>query len=284
MKKILYTGMMLSFLAFAGKVNAQNFYTELNVGYGWGLGNTVLGVSEYRDYSGTDSEVSSIYGTLGGGLNLAITPGYMFNEHIGVELGINYFMGSKVVMNELTTSLEGRYDKTTAYSNQLRILPAVVVSTGSSTIYGYAKAGLVLPVYGSTVGIKEESNINPVYGPIVEEAHTVTNGSLSLGFRGALGIGYNVTDNLAVSLEVAYTSLTIKAKKRVLDSYLAAGEEKIDNFPVYATDIEYVDKLTSESNNSDVNPNFNGDLPKEELATKTSFSQLGVSLGIKYSF
>jgi|SRR5690554_709091 len=284
MKKIFYTGAIAAAIFFLNDVKAQGFYTDVNIGYGWGLGESNLGMKTYDDFIEDGDTQEAIYGTLGGGLTIAVAPGYMINEYIGIELGVNYFVGEKKVINELTTSLDTRYDRTTANSNQLRILPTLFLRTGGDKFYAYSKSSLLVPVLGSTIGVREESKVDPINGVLLERTSTTTNGSFTVGFRGAIGMGYQITEMIGLNLEVAYTSLSIKPKNRTVDSYTINDTELIADFLPYVQDIEYVDQLNSSSNNSSYNSNFSMDKPKEELATKTNFSQIGVTLGVKISF
>lgn len=279
MKKIV----LLASVLFAGfTVKAQGFYAELNVGYGLGLPSSTLGNETYTDVAGTGSYSKPITGTLGSGLNITVTPGYMISKHLGVELGINYFMGSKTVISESSSSLNFS-DKTTAHSNQLRLLPSVVVSTGGEKLYGFAKAGLAIPVLGDTKGIREVSTPTPL-GAIPTEINTLTKGNVSLGFRGSVGIGYNISDLIALNLEVFHTSLTIKPKSRTIESYTSAGQDLLGFMDTYDKETNYVGELNSSSNNDSYNPDYSTDSAKDEIPTKTNFSQFGIALGIKFNF
>lgn len=280
MKKIV---LLVSILTVGFSVKAQNFYAELNVGYGIGMPSSTLGTDTYLDLTGTGSSTKAIHGTLGGGLNLTLTPGYMFNKYIGVELGLNYFMGSKTVISNTTSSNASVYDKTTASSNQFRILPTVIFSTGGEKLYGFARAGLVLPVVGGTKGVREASTATPL-GAVTTDVKTTTAGNFAVGFRGALGIGYNITDLIGISLEVTHTSLTIKPKSRMVDSYSVAGQDFTSLMTTYDRETKYVDELNSSSNNSMSNPNYSATSAKEEIGQKTNFNQLGVALGIRFNF
>lgn len=276
MRKIV----LMASLLFAGaNLNAQGLYGELSVGYGVGAPSTLLG----SDVTATATTYSQkgIYGTLGSGLNITLAPGYMFSKHIGVELGINYFMGNKVVISNATAP--GGSDKTTANSSQIRLLPSLVLNTGGEKLFGFTKVGLVVPVAGDTKGLREVSTLTPL-GAIPTEIQTTNKGNMSVGFRGSVGVGYNLSEKLALSLEVFHTSLSIKAKSRVIDSYTTNGVDQIATAPKYSTETNYVDELTQSSNNSTYNTNFSPTSAKDELASKTSYNQLGVSVGIKYNF
>lgn len=275
---------VLASVVFAGyTVKAQGFYTELNVGYGIGMPSTTLGTDTYMDLGGTGSYTKVIQGSLGGGLNITLAPGYMFNKHIGVELGLNYFMGAKTLIQSTTSSNSNVYDKTTAHSNQFRLLPSVVFSTGGEKLFGFAKAGLAIPVAGSTKGSREISNVTPL-GTVLTNVESTTHGNVTVGFRGSVGIGYNINDMIALSLEVSHTSLTIKPKSRTVDSYEVGGQDILNLIATYDKETTYVDELNTSSNNDNINPNYSTNTAKDDIGQKTNFSQLGIAIGVKFSF
>lgn len=312
MKKI--TLLLALFLGSYGAVNAQRFYLDFNIGYGFGFPKNVLGQSMHTDIvNGVKNNTSSnLMGSIGQGLNWQITPGYMITDNIGVELGINYFMGAKTTMAESSSTITIYTDdgsgnltykfnnedfsrrKDVASSNQIRIAPAVIISTGASKAFsGYAKLGIIMPVFGSTVvntdAVSAEVSGNTINRTTIQ-AKTVINGAPSFGFKGALGLNYNITDNLSVFGEVSLISLNVKQKSRTTTSMKINGVESIDDTPKYSAQIDYVDELTPSSNNEDavitggIQSDHDVTKPKQELFQKTSFSQLGIQVGVKYTF
>ncbi|MCO5261175.1 MAG: outer membrane beta-barrel protein [Crocinitomicaceae bacterium] len=286
MKKIVLFGALL----FATTtVKAQGFYTDLNFGYGVCIPTSVLGADIYKDLDNPENSYEkNIYGSLGRGFNVTLSPGYMITKNIGVELGINGFFGTETLMEQKKTTDENLYDITKAKSNQLRIIPSVVLNTGGDKLYGYAKAGIVLPVAGSTKAHRSTSftvlipgNLTPdVYS---NEFNATVKGSFSLGFRGALGIGYNFTQNIGLNFELYSTNLQIKAKNRkVIETAKKNGVEVETDTPLYYTETNYVNEVNSSSNNDAYNTDFDQDRPKQERATKTNFNQFGFSIGLRF--
>lgn len=286
-------------MLFMGNVNAQGFYAEISGGYGWGLGENQLGMESFTDVSlqngapvqGDGSYDRAINGTIGTGLNITVAPGFMFTKYVGVELGINYFKGSETVISENSNPETENfgYSKTTAQSNQVRLLPTLVLNTGGDKLYGFAKVGLVLPVTGSTKGLVEASQYQTFPGGAMVkiDAETKSTGKFSLGFRGSVGVGYQISDLISVNLEGFYTALHVKAKHRVVESKVAGGADQLVGVPTYYTEVNYVDELNGSSNN-DLYINDMSDLdtdsPKEEIMAPTNFSQLGFQIGLKFSF
>lgn len=298
MKKKLVIISAFIFAAFGA--SAQGFYADFNVGYGLGFPGNVLGQETHTEIvDGNQTETASnIYGSLGQGLTLQLTPGYMFNEHIGVELGLNYFLGSKVTMYDGTSNItvtalginkqpysSGTY---TAKSNQFRLLPTLYISTGTTkTLSGYVKAGLVLPIAGKTVStinnVDAEVDGTGITKDYIEKEIT-TKGSFSLGFRGAIGLNYNLSDKLSLFAEIYVIDLNIKSKHSEVTKYEYNGVDALSSATTYDKETDYVDDLDASSNNYSYNDNSSEGKPKEVLASKTSFSQTGLQIGIKFNF
>lgn len=312
MKKItLVCAVVLASLS----VKAQGFYGDISVGYGLGLPSTNFSTNQYVDNANNNNSYNeNIYGTLGGGINVALTPGYFFNDNIGVELGLQGFFGSNTTVSEYKTNDVNEYSWTKARSNQFRVIPSLVISSGNSKKFSvYAKAGLVLPVLGATYGTQEVNSANALLGVISggqvthmkREIETVTKGNVSLGFRGAVGVNFKISDKISIFGEVQHTSLTIKPKTRTVNSYKANGTDIVNeayminginvsasgNFlgnttgtlDVSDREVEYVDKLTNTSN-APGNANFDDNKATQALPSKTNFNQLGINIGVKFNF
>jgi|GEM_PF-809491 len=310
MKKIV----LLAAVLMAGyTVKAQGFYMDASVGYGFGAPSTNFGVKTYEDFANPlNNTTENIYGTLGNGINVALTPGYFFNDHIGVELGLQGFFGMKSRVSDATSDNELIYSFTDAKTTQFRVIPSLVISTGNSKkLSAYAKLGIVMPIVGATYGSQESSEFSAALAAvsggqvthIKREIETVTKGNFTVGFRGAVGVNFNVSDKIAIFAEVHHTSLTIKPKTRQVESYVVNGTDIVESayvvnninvsaiqlgnatgtLPESSVHTEYVDNLSSTSN-VDGNAGFNADKATQALPSKTNFNQLGLNIGVKFNF
>jgi len=287
------------------------FFGGLNVEYGVGMNLDQLGEEEFTQMESlpypnsfkpvaAGSYTKPILGTVGSGLTIALTPGYMFTEHIGVEVGLTYFTSSETVTAERSSSQTSMLSsKTTTKSNQFRVLPSLVFHTGGGPIFGYAKVGVLVPAGGSTKF--EIHGVQPVWAGGVDgsgdpldpakgmvgattDVEGESKGKFSLGFRGSVGAGYVISDNLSLSLEVFYTSLGIKSNTRSITSRKINGTETIADVPVYGKETEYVDEITSSTNNPAYNTNINTNAPRQDIGARGNYSQVGLSIGVKYRF
>lgn len=255
---------------------AQGFYTSFNVGYGFGTPGDAVGTEEVVDASLNSTE-TNVYGSFGGGINIGLNPGYMFNEHIGAELGLNYLLGSAVTNYDLTSPFATSL--TESKSNQFRISPSIVLTTGGDKFEVYGKAGLVLPVAGSTITRTETT-------PIIGAASTQemeSKGALSLGFQGALGVGYKMSEKLSLFGELSHVSLRIKGKTQSVTENMVAGVDVLSAMTIYQKETVYVDEINASSNNGS-NPNQNDGAAREALASTSNYNALFINIGVKFNF
>ncbi|AEA45944.1 outer membrane beta-barrel protein [Fluviicola taffensis] len=254
-----------------GSASAQ-FNIGLSVGYG--LGNPRGTFDETKQ---TPTSEKNIYGTLGTGLQLNLTPGYMFGDHFGMELGLNGFLGSKTTVGQTTTAF-GEY-KHVQYSNQFRVSPMVVIKSGGEKFSVYAKAGFVIPLLGATK-TEISNSTNPL---TTQEIEAKTNGKISLGYTGAFGANIHFGKKFTLFAEVGANSIRVKSKKTEYTKFSVGGNDIIGNMTEYGKSINYVDELTSSSNTSS-NPNVDTNKPEDQLRKVANFSNFFVQVGFKITF
>jgi len=279
MKKVVMK--MGAFFALS-VATAQGGYASLSVGYAGGSSN-VIGSSyeeltegmldaDFNWIPGT-SKTTTINGTFGQGIPINLAGGFMFNEHIGAELGLTYLMGSTITTSE-STYLDGSNSTTSTKGSQLRILPQLVISSGSaSALEVYAKGGLLLPVSGSTTYKIDRLKSN---GKTAVTEGTST-GKFSLGLTGTVGAAYGISDNLSVFGELQGAGLSIKTDKMTMTSYVDEGQELIGDIPVQSKETEFVDEVLSGDNDLDTEP-------YTTTTQSSNYNSLGFNLGIRFKF
>lgn len=259
-----------------GTASAQ-FNLGVSVGYGIGSPGHVMGTNTTS--TSTSYSEKNIYGTLGNGIQANLTPGYMFGEHFGVELGLNGFFGSKKTIDEASVPT-GDFKHTQA-STQFRISPAFIVKSGGEKISVYARTGLILPLLGSV-----KSEINDATNPsLVTMMELKTTGKVSLGYTGAIGLNVHFGKKFGFFAEVGANSLRVKSKETELTKYTVNGADVLGNVPTYGKQTKYVDELTNTSNNTSVNPTGTSTgSAKEDLRQIANFSNFFIQVGFKITF
>jgi len=263
-------------------------YAAVNIEYGTGSMINTLGMDQYVDVSDnatSSSVVKPTKGTFGGGLTATFTPGFMLSENMAVELGISYYKGSTKTVNKIMYSDESAKLDLTAKANQLRLTPALMFRT-SGDLYAFSKIGIVLPIMGKSK--YEEVSLNYYTSDDGSNMRVTQKGEyknkFSMGFVGAIGAGYALSSDLSLSLEIAYTALNIKPKSRTITSHNINGREYINDIARAGKETEFVKELNGTSNNSNFVDTVNPNAPYQDMADRLNFSQIGLSVGIKYFF
>lgn len=262
-KNLLFVVAML----FATGLSAQ-LYVGAKLGYGFGAQKTAFGSTM------TATSETNIYATLGQGIPVGLKVGYFFNDNLGVELGMNYFLGAEQTAADV--SMTGYTYNAVAKSNQIRLLPALVYKTDMGL---YGRFGMVLPVGGSTV-----INTTEVLGATTTEVEMVSKGAMSFGFVGSLGYEFELSDNLKLFGELEYVGLSIKTKSREITAYSVNGTDQLSALPEINKMTNYVDELTSSSNNGSYNTTPDATKPMDDLASYSGYSAFRINVGVSFYF
>lgn len=290
MKKLLFAVAIL----VATSASAQT-YVSVSGGYAIGSSGVLMG----QELNATQTSVENHYGSFGEGLNTQIRVGHFFNDTFGIELGVGYLHGSDQVKDsyvydddsESITEVVNAKAYGRAYG-----LSAALIYNFNENIYG--KFGAVTKLGGRTAVEFTRSNVTP-FGPIVTKGEQDFHGRPPLGFTGALGYKYKISNRINIFAELEYiginvtrdesefTSLTIDLPAIPANALgvghpgLAAETWTLGDaplvHPVYGTfyaptKTKYVDSLPVE----------NTDITKT-LSEKVPYSSFGINFGITYS-
>ncbi|HIP36928.1 MAG TPA: hypothetical protein EYG85_08740 [Crocinitomix sp.] len=272
MKKLVLS--IATMLTVSGAM-AQGMYASFNLGYAGGTSSELLG-TDFNLKSATSFEENGIYGTHGSGIPIGLNFGYMFTQHVGFELGFNYFMGSEVTI-DVTKTFFGDDVTTTSKGYQIRVLPQLIISTGSEDALNfYSKFGLVMPVAGETTFKQEGVFFNGLgTSTILVEGNST--GSFSLGYTGALGTTFNLSESLSLFGELQLINLRIKPATQTITKYMIAGNDVLSTFDTDQLETEYVSTINQDSN-------VDNTTPKKVIGTSTNYNSLGLNIGVRYNF
>lgn len=259
----------------------QGGYASFSVGYGIGFPSEDLGIETVTNPSTLEVTEKNIYGTLGNGIGINLTPGYMLSEHFGAEIGLSYFMGSEVTTS--SDELEGFYtDEFSGQTSQFRVNPSLVVRSGGDGISLYSKVGLLLPVTGTTVGRRERTGNGTALNPDIS-IETETIGALSLGYTGAIGVNWALSDKLSLFGEVSGAFLRIKSNETEITKFEQNGTNQLDNLSTGDKETVYVDELNGNTNQQG-GANYDDTKPSEALAFKRNFNSTFINVGVTFKF
>jgi opacity protein-like surface antigen len=274
--------LLLIVALFITTAMSAQFYAGLKFGYGFGtqksdFGNTI-----------TDNSKTVEWATLGQGLTPGLKLGYFFGDNFGVELGINYMIGAEQTVldyqqtKDLNNGKAGINALATASSNQLRLMPQLVYRWDNGF---YGRFGLVIPIAGKTTITGEQTvDLAPLQPAKTENYEIELTGKFNMGFAGAFGYSFELSDNLGLFGEVEYVGLNIRGNTSEYTKYEVDGKDQLANMDVYDKNTNFVDELNSSSNNPAYNSNVDKTQPKDDLRSTSGYSSVRINIGITFSF
>ncbi len=280
MKKLLFGTIVTMFTLSALQSTAQmkkGAYVGVNVGYNAGAGNANVDFLDVMNSTNTSTidESENIKFSFGKGINAGVSFGYMFNENIGAELGVQYLIGGKTKYTQTNT---GGFGSSTSNADvsakMIQINPSIVLATTIKNTTPYAKLGMVI---GSG---KITSNVNSTSTPSFTSSQTSElKGGMALGFTAAMGLNFSVTNNLSISGEINMVNMQYSPKKGTVTKYTENGVDKLPSWTVRDKEFEFNKKYSR--NPSTPTPTTS---PSQTNAFSTPFGSIGINVGLKYNF
>ncbi|MEI6899087.1 MAG: outer membrane beta-barrel protein [Bacteroidota bacterium] len=275
MRKLFFLTLVMGF--FTITMQAQSFYARLGVG-------ATMGLTHYdgsfgnQTLVGTTSDITELRSTgLGSGLNIDLGLGKMFSPYIGVELGLNYFMGFGIKATYNGTA--GSYTQTgenKISAKMFQIIPAIVITPGFEKLNPYGRFGLIIGVGG---GIKNAITSNNTGGLKASSVDYIEkeSGGVALGFSTALGADYHIGSALSLFAEINLNGLQYSPSKGKIDTWTVDGIDRLPFATTKEKQWDYVSKLDSQVDIPDGSSN--------QLLKQTAIlTNVGISIGVKFSF
>jgi len=276
MKHLTFLLMLIS----AFSVQAQSL--RVSTGYSHGKPE-VLGTRSNSDGGTFTDEL--ICGSLGSGMELGLTMGFDICENFEFILRGDCFNGFEQEVGESTTTYSGEryYNQDFMKYSRLSLGPGVRLNSGTagSKVRYYGEAGLKLPIYNNT-RIRQISE-SPFSDP--GEVTIKRKDAFSPGMFFGLGATYELSDKLSLFGQVQGTAISGKTKSSKVTRVLENGmEQDLSTRSPYQISTEYTMQVNNNSNNSFYNPNYDPDLPRQELEMSNNYSSSGVYVGLEYKF
>ncbi len=262
------------------EIYGQNFYATFHTGYGFGTA-----PREYINYTTTYNSNNNIYNSIsksvsfGEGYYLTCSFGYNINQILSVELALQYSSSASQDFGSNYYFYSSQYS---IYSEEVSghsylANPSILISTSINDFKPYLKIGPIIGIADLTVN--SNNNYNNTNSTQITETQTFLNGGVAFGYNAAIGVTYDVAQNIGLMLEINDRSLSYAPTKGELQKYTVDGVDKLPGLQVYDKQIEFKDNITSTSNTQ---PNYNN--PQQQPKVQYPFSSVAISFGVKYSF
>jgi Outer membrane protein beta-barrel domain len=323
LKKLLVVLFALSVVTL--RTQAQGFIVQWLGGYAWQPGSTqpmpaqlfnsqaptVDAWSNLANVNDATNSYKAVNNSYGHGFNINMLVGYMINPYVGFGLGISYQKSAVISATQVrdlylnndslnVPQATGGYISSaiTTQSQNLTLSPSLILTYNKPKykFYPYLRAGLTLPVF--TV-IEQHVDMTlqgagayyaaPDFLGSVTSTGLETYTNFSMGFNGALGVGYKPYPFLHLFLEINAQYLNMKGDFSQVTEWTADGQDfnyngnyyGINGRGTYRSVFEYVKTLNGSSNNAAYNNNYNTNNAKQEISPNFPFSYIGFNFGVQ---
>ncbi len=261
-------------------VNAQAFYIKGGLGYAFPQAGQSIDGNAYPYNGSVTKNANSTFtynyktgASFSAGFQGTVGAGYMFNDHVGVELDFIGGLAPKKYTSSaynvpLDTAIQGNIINKQYAKSFFLVAPQLVVQSGGTVWNVYARGGIVLPLYTHIAQEVSFTNL-PGNGAIETQVNTydlTTN--FSVGLTGAIGLEFNLNDNVSLWGELNMLSMSLNLKEQDLTGISVDGQSY--SLTGQTTAFPYSKKFTTGGNT-----NATYSMP---------FSNIGIHAGIMYRF
>ncbi|MEE3998976.1 outer membrane beta-barrel protein [Tenacibaculum sp. FZY0031] len=276
-KSILMFAMMLATVSASAQfyVSASGGYSISSAGVRFGTETTTAGVE-------------NTYGSYGEGMHTQLRGGYFFNDTFGVEIGVGYLNGADQTSVLVDLPAQAQYINIEARGKAYGASASLVYKF-TNNIYG--RFGALIKVGGRT---ESDGNINIALSQteMLNVDYTQDyKGRLPLGFIGAVGYKYDLSNKVSIFAELEYMGVSVTRDSSEITEFsanvngqprsieqvkaiFAAHPEYAALAPVFNKNIEYVDELPLGANPAG----------EKQLSQKVPYSSFGINIGATFYF
>lgn len=279
LKQMLAMGLLFMSPALS---NAQGLYVTLGGGYGFGANSYLLGSQTVTTNTGSINTTSEkvLNVSLGQGINLGGSAGYMLNEHVGVELGVGYLLGSKILVNENTdiTSTSTDHFTFNYQTRSLRLMPVLKICGGGELLNPYVKFGMVIGLMNSSMVYNDREGTSSGITNTTKSETKMT-GNNSFGFTASAGVSYKITDNISVFGECMLLAQSLSFSKAEITKMELNGNDILPSMSVRNKQTTFSKDFTRDNSGTP-----DSTVPDKQPAFSLPFSSVGFNLGVHYAF
>jgi hypothetical protein len=261
-----------------------HFYFRIG---GWGhtdIGASMIGSDYSTRTTGSGSsalttvEREGKYGSYAQGLSFAGAFGFFFTRNFGLDIaaGMNITTLENAYGSSYTYPTYNYYYKYTFKpKSYLHIAPSLFVDANTGIVSPYSRLGIIVALpsmeyvydyrYVGSTGSVSTTYEKDVYQP-----------TASIGFQGALGVGFNfkLKPLIRLTFECSVIKLNYAPSSYKVEEYLVNGQDKLSTLPT--TTVTLKDKISySYSTTSQTT---------EAIASRYSYSSVSFGLGFMVGF
>ncbi|MFK7949044.1 MAG: outer membrane beta-barrel protein [Saprospiraceae bacterium] len=261
-------------------LNAQDFYINLQTGYGFV---TEAGQANFFniDMDNNTETREIITGGFGEGNYFRGNFGYNYNATISFEFGFNYLLGKTIVREENYnfSDFNGGYINEIDFSQNIRafmFIPQLVVKIPSeSNLKPFVKAGLAVGTFMKSTTEYDFFAKGPINSTTIE-IDNLLEGGTPLGFVATLGTSYLINEHFALVADFSLLNMSYRPYKSTVIKYIRDGVDEYNNLTLREREILYSNKVEIDNNTL---PNDNE--ARRELPVSLPMSNVTFNIGLQ---
>lgn len=263
--RILLAGLLL----FGLTLQAQKIY--IRGGFGAAVSTAASNNYDFNTPAGSATIATAHKGGIGTGLPFVVAGGYKFNNHFGIELGIDYFYGFSL---ESKSTFGQDYTQDSKWHGQmLSIVPAFVMSIPLDKLQPYARIGLKLGVMNYV--FHQEHNVITIEGRTeVTASKSKDYGGIAIGAQAAVGTDFVLSKMLSLFGEIQMDGISYTPKHGKYTEYIKNGTDALSSLSVREKEWNYV-------NEAEFSNSLPADQPDELVTRNFMFGNIGLVIGVK---
>lgn len=258
----------LTICLFAGTLYAQGGFITMNTGMAAKM--SAHPISGFVNVTKIEinPSIEQINVSLGEGMNIGGTLGYMVNKNIGFEFGISHLFGSKTNAMEWETS--GTFNSSFSAS-MTRFNPGLIIAAGFKKINPYAKFGILLGSGEINYGAKQVKNGDEML------MNLQLNGGTAFGLNTSIGALFSMNNNMSFFAEITSNNLSYSPTRGAYTVVTYNETDILSQLTVKEKEIEFVNSYEPKNYRND-------SMPTLALKERYPFGSLGLNMGLKYNF
>ncbi len=265
---------------FISQINSKAQGLYVGIGGGYGIPSQVQTFYPTYTSNGSTSTFTSQSVSYGQGVSVGIYGGYMITRNLGVELNIS----DKFSYNSTSTNSNSTTDFTnmtnyTAKGGLFRFTPGIRLMTGENKLKIYTVTGLIIGLPSASIEENSTSTNSSQTGSITNTDDEIStySGGIIIGFHGAIGAIYMVSDKIGIFGEVFGDFQTWTPSQLLITTYTENGVDELGQLTTSEKQTNFVSSFTSTNSSSPGSPSQN-------TKVYLPFSSFGINIGVRFSF
>lgn len=279
------TAVVLLFTLFSGVIMSQSIYFRAGTGYGLPIATAPIGQNQARSEISNNTgntvpnTIEGVNASYGSGMDFNFALGYKINENFMFDLNFQYLIGRKYKTSDTYyyssgSFIENDYDNTTTSSKGFFINPSIIFSAGFGKAAPYGRFGLFT---GSPTVTGERSDYYNGDGISTNQSRWEYTKAMAIGFQGAVGMNWKITEKMDFFTELNFISMTYYAGQYELTQNISNGTDNLANMPISQKIIVFKKKFDLAKVNNDPSK------PSTSLRESTPFSSISLQVGIRFA-